>query len=125
MAAHTGVLQVYCAHIAYVGQQCRLEMSAEWYIAWTKTHENDSVLGFEAGMRRAVVETARSRLVTAGARCARCPSHGTEICVAGKWQWGGGGGVVCGTVRFLFKRNFMGALLHIHLSTGAVGVWVI
>lgn len=92
MAAHTGVLQVYCAHIAYVGQQCRLEMSAEWYIAWTKTHENDSVLGFEAGMRRAVVETARSRLVTAGARCARCPSHGTEICVAGKWQWGGGGG---------------------------------
>ena len=90
------VLRVYCAQITYVGQLLRLEMSAEWYIAWTKTHENDLLLGLNAGLRRAVVETARRHLATAGARRL---SHGTEICAAGKRQWGR---FVCGTVHFVF-----------------------
>ena len=115
----TGVLRVCCVHIAYVGMQCRLEMSAEWYIAWTETHENGSVLGLNAGLRRAVVETSRRSLAATGARCR---SHGTEICVAGKWQWGR---FVCGTVHFLFQTNFLAAFLHIYLSTGAVSIWVI
>ena len=36
-----------------------------------------------------------------------------------------GGRFVCWTVYFLFQPNSMATLLHIHLSTGAVSVWVI